>query len=81
MLLDVDRPGRYTVLKAYEHERHVFPPDGQIDADTGSRMLAMIAPADQTDQSLRRSTGTDSQINQIGTCDQRGSSARYRVPD
>ena len=26
MLLDVDRPGRYTVLKAYEHERHVFPP-------------------------------------------------------
>ena len=37
------------------------PQTGKIDADTGSRMLAMIAPA-PTDQSL---TGTGSrQINQ-----------------
>ena len=47
VLLDVDHPGRYKVLKAYEHERHVFPPDQQIDAGTGSRLLAMIAPTGQ----------------------------------
>ena len=47
LLLDVDHPGRYKVLKAYEHERHVFPPDQLIDAGTGSRLLAMIAPVDQ----------------------------------
>ena len=46
VLLDVDRPGYYTVLKAYEHERDVFPPDQKIDAGTGARMLAMIVPAD-----------------------------------
>ena len=47
VLMDVERPGHYEVLKAYEHERHVFPPEAKIDAATGSRLLAMIAPVDQ----------------------------------
>ena len=33
--------------RSYEHERHVFPPGRRIDADTGSRLLAMIAPTDK----------------------------------
>ena len=33
--------GSYDVLKAYEHERHVFPEGGRIDADAGKRLVAL----------------------------------------
>ena len=67
LLLDVDHPGRYKVLKAYEHERHVFPPDQLIDAGTGSRLLAMIAPVDQGPAiSAEQSLDIETMISETG---------------
>ena len=40
LLMQEGGDGAYRVLKAYEHERHVFPPGSRIDADAAVRLIA-----------------------------------------
>ena len=55
--------GGYSVLKAYKHERDVFPPSGRIDADAAARLVASLKneppPAETAQEQAPPDPGND----------------------